>query len=80
MNHLDLEEKEQVFFQQHLGNKEPKKEVHAFCLHLQALLNSNKYLAVQHLFTEVHQHQYLFQALYLLSKDLQQQQYLIKVI
>lgn len=29
-NHLDLEVKEQVFFQQHPSNKEPKKEARAF--------------------------------------------------
>jgi hypothetical protein len=31
MNHLDLEVKEQVFFRQHLNNKELKKEDHVFC-------------------------------------------------
>ena len=34
-NHLDLEVREKVFFQLHLNNIKPEKEVHAFYLHLQ---------------------------------------------
>lgn len=77
MNHLDLEVREKVFFQQHLNNIKPKKEDHAFYLHLQALLNSSKYQVAQHLVIELQQLQFQFQELFL-AKDLQQLQYLIK--